>query len=80
MRKLLVDEKQVFGGVKNERTDIGGTHCNYGLSAKPCGDTSVRLNNGHDHGPSFANQAPNAGAIAGRNANNTFAFMGHPKK
>ena len=79
MRKLLVDTKQEFGEVRSEAAHSGVKSLS-GLTSKPCGATTQRVNEGHTHGPSFANQAPNAGAIAGRNANNPFAFTGHPKK
>jgi hypothetical protein len=78
-RRYLVEEAQAFGVVHNAKV-MTGSPCDYGFSAKSLGDKTVRNNHGATHGPSLADQAPNALAYGHRNLDNPFAWTGHPGK
>ena len=79
MRKFLIDEKQVFGMVRNE-TPNGGQGRPPETLNKPLGSTSVRMNEGHNHGPSFADKNPNAYAQACAHTKDILtAWTGKPK-
>jgi hypothetical protein len=78
-RRYLVEESQPFG-VVHEMRIMPGTPCDYGYEKKSTGPETVRFDNGYDHAPSLANQAPNAMAYANRNLDNCFAWTGKPER
>lgn len=77
MHKVLVDESQPFGVVKNERTGMGSP-CDYG-GRNAMGALTERPNHGFDHGPSLMNQAPGAGAKAAAHNSDPFYWTGRAR-
>ncbi len=78
-RAHLVEQSQPFGEVHNMRV-MPGAPCDYGFESKSLGPTEVRMNNGYVHGPSLADQAPNAQAVAAAHLSDPFWCTGRPGK
>ena len=79
-RPFLVDQKQVFGEVRETTTAMNVMNGPAGIYNKSLGATQEVPNDGHDHAPSLSNKAPGARAKACTNSNNPFAFTGKPEK
>ncbi len=78
-KRFLVEEAQPFGQVRDTKA-MSGSPCDYGFSAKSLGDKTVRDNHGYNHGPSFADKAPDAQARANAHMSDPYFWTGHPSK
>ena len=76
---MLVEQGQPFGVVHDMKV-MPGAPCDYGFMAKSLGPDTVRMNHGQTHGPSLANQAPNAMAVGTAHISDPFWCTGRPQR
>ncbi len=76
-REYLVEQAVPYGLVYETKV-MPQQQSDYGFERKSLGQATVRTDNAYNHGPSFANPAPNARSVAAAHSDNPFAWSGLP--